>query len=456
MAEYRENAPTKGAMLKVLQFSLPLIGSGILQQLYNWADAFIVGNVEGELALAAVGSTSNVTVFFITIINGFVLGLSVLFAQLFGKQAFAAISKLLSTFSVLLGAVFLLLSAAGMGMTLPFLQLMRTPQDILLLGEGYLKILFAGIPFLAVYNVYSAALRGIGDSRAPFYSVLLSSAVNILLDILFVAAFHWGVAGAAAATVLSQAAMTIFLVIYSFRKYSIFRFRIGPGVFDRSMLHRGCLFGFPPMIQYSVSSVGGLVLQTFMNGFGTQTVAAVTTAYRVDSIILVPIINLGSGISTLVGQEFGAGERSRAQKILRAGTIAMAIVSLLLTALVIPTGGYFIALFGAGQEAIAIGGGFLQRLACFYLIFGLATAIRSYLEGLGDVVFSSIAGIAGLALRIFLSYGMVSLFGSMVIAYAEAFSWIFLLLLCLLRILWRERRLKRESPVPLHTGRRPF
>ena len=174
MAEYRENAPTKGAMLKVLQFSLPLIGSGILQQLYNWADAFIVGNVEGELALAAVGSTSNVTVFFITIINGFVLGLSVLFAQLFGKQAFAAISKLLSTFSVLLGAVFLLLSAAGMGMTLPFLQLMRTPQDILLLGEGYLKILFAGIPFLAVYNVYSAALRGIGDSRAPFYSVLLS------------------------------------------------------------------------------------------------------------------------------------------------------------------------------------------------------------------------------------------------------------------------------------------
>lgn len=98
----------------------------------------------------------------------------------------------------------------------------------------------------------------------------------------------------------------------------------------------------------------------------------------------------------------------------------------------------------------------MQRLACFYLIFGLATAIRSYLEGLGDVVFSSIAGIAGLALRIFLSYGMVSLFGSMVIAYAEAFSWIFLLLLCLLRILWRERRLKRESPVPLHTGRRPF
>lgn len=445
MTKLREAGYIKRAVVKVLQFSLPLIGSGILQQLYSWADAFIVGNVEGELALAAIGSTSNVTVFFTTIINGFVLGLSVLFAQLFGKQDFTAISKLLSTFSVLLGTVFLLLSAVGMGLTLPFLQLMRTPQDILLLGEDYLKILFAGIPFLAVYNVYSAALRGIGDSRAPFYSVLLSSAVNILLDILFVAGFGWGVGGAAIATVFSQAAMTVFLVAYSARKYSFFRFRIGPRAVDRAMLSKGCLFGFPPMIQYSVSSVGGLVLQTFMNGFGTQTVAAVTTAYRVDSIILVPIINLGSGISTLVGQEFGAGERNGARKMLRAGLVVMVIVSLLLTALVIPTGGYFIALFGAGQEAIAIGGRFLQRLACFYLVFGLATAVRSYLEGLGDVVFSSIAGICGLVLRILLSYGMVSLFDSMVIAYAEAFSWIFLLLLCLFRMIWKERRLPLEA-----------
>ena len=309
------------------------------------------------------------------------------------------------------------------------LRLLHTTPDTLALAESYLRIIFAGIPFLAVYNVYSAALRGIGDSRAPFYAVLLSSLVNVGLDILFVAVFHWSVAGAAIATVLSQIAMTLFLMVYAARRYAMLRFRPGRGMFDCRELAEGVHFGLPPMLQSSVSSGGNLVLQNFMNGFGTQTVAAVTTAYRIDLIVMLPMINLGSGIATLVAQSCGSGEGRRAGRILAVGAAMMAVVSLGMTALVIPSGGHLIALFGAGAEAVAIGSRFFRCIASFYLVYGLATALRGYVEGTGEVVYSSVAGILSLFVRILLSYALVGWFDNMVIAYAEGLSWVLLLAL---------------------------
>ena len=187
------------------------------------------------------------------------------------------------------------------------------------------------------------------------------------------------------------------------------------------------------MIQSSISSLGSLILQNFMNGFGTQTVAAITTAYRIDTIVLLPIINLGSGISTLTAQSYGAGRTDRTRRILLAGSGVMLLVSLALTLLVIPTGGHLIALFGAGAEAVRIGSDFFLRIASFYVVYGLAMSVRGCLEGIGDVTYSSIAGIASLVFRIFLSYALADLFGNMVIAYAEAFSWLLLLGLYILR-----------------------
>ena len=425
----------------LIRFSLPLILSGILQQLYNWADAFIVGNVEGEAALAAVGATTIVVYFYVMVITGFTLGLAVLFAQKYGGGQLSAIPKILSTFSLVVGVFFTLVAGLGIWLVSPLLNLLNTTADTILLAEEYLRLVLLGVPFLAVYNVYSAALRGIGDSKAPFYSVLLSSVVNVLLDILLVAVLRWGVAGAAVATAVSQAAMTAFLVVYSIRKYDILRFGRGGRLIDYEMLAEGCRLGFPPMIQSGVSSAGSLILQNFMNGFGTQTVAAITTAYRVDSIVMVPIINLGSGISTLVAQSFGGGDMRRARKILGVGSVVMIVVSLLLTVLVIPTGGKLIAFFGAGEAAAAIGDSFFRRIAVFYVVFGLATAARSYLEGIGDVLYSGVAGISSLVFRIIFSYAVVGVFANMVIAFAEGFSWVWLLLMFLIRMVWMKRRI---------------
>ena len=428
MGKIQNADSAKDIAFVLIKFSLPLILSGILQQLYNWADAFIVGNVEGEAALAAIGATTTVVNFYVTAVTGFTLGLSILFAQKFGSGDEKDISEILATFSVSLGGIFAVLAAAGIAVTFPLLELLNTTEDTIFLAKEYLQLIFLGVPFLAVYNVYSAALRGIGDSKAPFYAVLLSSVVNIILDIVFVAYFHWGVSGAAIATVISQSAMTVF--------------------FNKKAFKVGCNFGIPPMLQSSVNSIGNIVLQNFMNRFGTQTVAAITTAYRVDSIILVPMINLGSGISTLVAQSIGSGQNKHARKILSVGAVIMSLISLLMTGLVIAAGGHLIALFGAGQEAIFIGDNFFHRIAVFYLIYGLSAAVRGYLEGTGDVLYSSFTGIAALCFRIFASYAFVSMFSNMVIAYAEGFSWIVLLLLYILRLIWKEKT-KRELKKPV-------
>ncbi len=217
-----------GSLVKTLaSFTIPLIFSGLFQQIFNWVDAFIVGNVEGEAALAGIGAAGSIYNLFVTVIVGFTSGISVMAAQKYGKGERVALRRILSSFVMLLGA--LCFAAAGLGMlfTGPALHLLNTPASILSEGKEYMQILFIGIPFLAVYNTYSAVLRGMGDSRAPFFSVLVCSGVNIALDLVLVAVFRYGSAGAAAATALSQASMAVFVAAYTFRRYPMLRFRFG-------------------------------------------------------------------------------------------------------------------------------------------------------------------------------------------------------------------------------------
>lgn len=435
----KRNRNTENIAITLIRFCIPLILSGILQQLYNWADAFIVGNIAGEKALAAIGVTGTVSMLFITAITGFALGLCILFAQKFGAGKENEITKILSVFSVVLGLVFFVASALGFISAYPLLHIMNTPQDTIHMAKDYLQIIMIGMPFLAVYNVYTSALRGIGNSRAPFISVLCSSVVNVVLDIIFVGFWHLGVGGAAAATVISQAVMTVFIVIYSLKKYPCLCFSVKKWTLDYPVLKEGLRLGIPPMIQSCITSLGGLILQNFMNGFGTQTVAAITTAYRVDTMILLPMVNLGSGISTIVAQNYGAGKQKQIPKIMYIGTVMMLCVSLLLTWLIVETGAYLIAMFGVSPEVTEIGKNYFQTIAVFYALFGIATAIRGYIEGIGDMLFSSIAGVISLVSRIIFSYAFVRLCGNMIIAYAEAGSWGVLLVLYFLHIL-RKRK----------------
>lgn len=434
---------TQGSLAGILvRFSIPLVLSGLLQQLYAWADAFIVGNVEGEQALAAIGATTALFNLFVLVITGITLGPALLAARLWGQERREELRPVLSTFVVVLGAAFVVIGLGGSAVVRPVLAAINTPE--LDQASRYLGIVLLGLPFVAVYNVYAAVLRGMGDSRAPLLAVLVASVVNVGLDLVLVAGLEMGVAGAAAATVAAQGMMMVFIILYAVYRSPALRFRPGRGCVDRAKLREGLALGVPSALQSSINSLGGVALQDFMNGFGTQTVAAITTAYRVDTVLLLPITNLSSGISTVAAQNMGAGQPGRARETLRVGSIIMAVTSLVLTGVVLLVGGPVIALFGVTEQAAAQGAEFFANIAGFYLIYGLAMSLRGFLEGLGDVLYSSLAGIGALGLRIALSYALAPWAGWRIIAWAEAVSWTVMLVLYWARYLTKGRRLTRD------------
>lgn len=438
---------TQGSLLKVLvQFSLPLFLSGLMQELYSWSDAFMVGNVEGELSLAAIGSTTPISNLIIMMITGFSLGICVLSGQLYGSGEQSELKKVLSSFIVVLSGVFLLAVVGGIIFMKPLLKLLQTPDVIFANATSYLLIILLGIPFLVVYNVYSAVLRGMGDSKTSFWAIVISSVINVLTDILFVVVLRYGVIGAAVSTVIAQVLMAVFIVCYSTKNYTLMRFRIGKHCIDGKILRRGLSLSLPTAIQSSVHSVGNLMLQNFMNGFGAQTVAAITASYRVDGVIMLPIINLGYGISTVVAQNTGARNHQRAKRGVFVGMSVMAVVATILTVAVTPSGGTLVSIFGVTEESAAIGKTFFNIIAPFYLMFGIATAIRSFLEGVGDVVFTGIVSIAALGVRIILSYTLSAQFGNSIIALAEGLSWVALLLMCFARFVWKHRKTTSITP----------
>lgn len=301
---------TQGRLSSVLiSFTMPLILSGILQQMYSWADAFIVGNVEGETALGGIGAVNAIGNLFIMIITGLTTGLSVLAARQFGMGRKDDLRAILSTFSIVLTSVFVLVCGLCVPFVSQIVQLLDTPTVLFETARSYLLIVLAGFPFLALYNIFAAVLRGAGDSKAALWAVAVSSLVNVVLDLVLVASFRFGVAGAAFATSLSQMAMAVFMAWYAFSRYPYLRFIKRNPLINREIFIEGMKLSIPPAIQSAIHCGGNLILQRFMNGFGEQTVAAITTAYRVDSVILLPVIQFGSGCSAVTAQNLGGWKR---------------------------------------------------------------------------------------------------------------------------------------------------
>lgn len=423
---------------ELVLFSLPLILSGILQQLYSWADAFIVGHAEGELQLAAIGATSSISTVLLNTILGLTLGLSIMAAQEYGKGDITKLKRLLFAYLPVLTLVYVVFAFLIIIFAKNILDFMHTPKDIIDYSVIYLKIVLAGVPFLAVYNLFAAFLRAKGDTKVAFFAVLISSLLNVALDILFVVVLPYGVGGAALATVLSQLVMTVFIIVYTFVRH---RDVISRGfVFDIRLFREGLSFAMPPALQNSIISAGNLVLQNFMNSFGSVTVLAITTSYRVDSLMLLPIINLGSAIATMVARSVGEGNMTKQRAYVKSGMWVMAVVTGALTVLVFLCGGLFVSFFGVTGDALAEGYRFFRDLSLFYMFFGMATALRGALEGIGDLKYCSLVGVITLGVRISFSYILKSVCGNRTIAFAEAISWIVFLMLVLVRYLYKRKK----------------
>lgn len=425
---------TEGSVFKaLLYFTIPLILSGLLQQLYNIADSIIVGNYVSEEALAAVGVSSPVLNIFIFITAGLVSGYTILLSQYYGAKEHNKILKLSSTIFSFIMIFVLAFSTFGYLFIDKILVLLNTPSEILQPAHDYLSIIFIGVPFLVLYNLFSAMLRGIGDSKTPLYSIILSTTINIILDLVFINIFHWGIKGAAIATVIAQIISSLYLYIFINKNHSIFKISIKKQLLDISLLFESLKLSLPLVIQSTVGTFGMLMLQKIMNSFGVDVVTAITTAYKIDTLTILPLINISSAISIFVAQNIGANNMERAKEGLKKGIIITLIISVAVTSLVVIGGWHFMKLFGVSDEVADIGQRFFYFLAVFYPILGIEHSLYAFLQGNKDVVFTSISTMSSLVLRVSMSYGLAHKLGSDVIAIAEISAWVFAALLCFLR-----------------------
>ena len=314
---------TRGTPWKlIVQFALPIMAGNLLQQLYNTADTIIVGNFNGQQALSAVGSCASLTALFTALAIGFSIGAGVLISQYFGANRLEELRRYAASSIVLMLLLGLLMSVIGFcSAELLLARFLGTPQALLPQAALYFTIYAAGLVFQFGYNIAAAILRALGDSKATLYFLLVSSVLNVALDLLFVAAFRMGVAGAAIATVISQIVSCVVGFWYMRRRYELLRFSVREMRLDRTAAGRVLKIGAPMAIQQSIVSCGFLFLQKLVNLFGESMIASYTVATRMENILMIPIIGIQNTMATFAGQNMGARQPERVSKGLGQGVL---------------------------------------------------------------------------------------------------------------------------------------
>ena len=383
----------------ILSFTLPLIAGNLLQQIYSLADSLIVGNFAGQSALAAVGTSFPVTFLLLALATGMTNGVGVMAAQLYGAKNEMGFRKNLSTGCITLLGAGILITILGIGFSRPILEgLLRADGSILGDALLYLRIYCVGLVFQFAYNTFAAILRSIGDSRSTMYFLLISTVLNIVLDLIFVQ--FWGVAGVACATVIAQAVSAVLAGIYLFSRVELARFQKGEFVFDRNMFATSLRLGVPTSIQQCSVGLGMVLMQRLINSFGVDTISAITAAMKLESFAMVPIMMFYMGLSNFTGQNMGAGKLDRIKRGYHQ-TMVMAMVTCAgIILLLIFAGPYAIRLYHMNEAATAIGVEYLQTLAGFFLIFCVMYVTNGVLQGSGDVMYPTAGSMTSLAVRV--------------------------------------------------------
>ena len=420
---------TKGSPARLLFFfAIPLMLGNLFQQLYTMVDTIIVGQGVGVQALASLGAADWLNWLFQGIATGLTQGFSILFAQFYGARNEEALKKSIGNAIVLTLAAAVLLTAAGEILLTSILNLLKTPQDIYGGASIYLRIMFGGIPVVLFYNLEAALLRALGDSKSPLIAMVVAACTNIVLDLLFVMVFHWGIPGAAAATIIAQCVSLLycFAVI---RKISIVRpgredFRLG-----RSLCRQLLGLGIPVMFQNTVISVGGMVVQSVINGFGFLFVAGFTATNKLYGLLETAAISFGFSITTFVAQNMGAGNYGRIRKGMRSGAAMALLTSVAVSAVMLLFGRQILSLFisadaGQADEVLYIAFHYLTIMSIFLAVLYALHAYRCALQGLGDTVTPMVSGIAEFVMRVLAALLLPRVMGQEGIYYAEILAWI--------------------------------
>ena len=397
---------TVGKPEKVLWlFCLPLFGSIIFQQLYNIADSLIAGRFIGENALAAVGNSYEITLIFIAFAFGCNMGCSVIVSQLFGAKDYKRMKAAVSTACIFSAALCILLMLVGLFGTDMLLKLIRTPEEVFADSKLYLDIYIWGLPFVFFYNIATGIFSALGDSKTPFCFLAVSSTANIAVDILFVKAFRMGVAGVAWATFLCQGISCILAMIVVFCRLQKIKVEDKIRLFDIDLLKRLVVIAVPSILQQSFISVGNIIIQGVINGFGASVMAGYSAAVKLNNLVITSFTTLANGISNYTAQNIGAGKLSRIKDGFRAGVKLVWFLCVPLFLLYFLKGNLVLRLFLDEPTELALSTGmtYLRILSPFYFVISVKLVADGILRGSGMMNRFMISTFTDLILRVTLA-----------------------------------------------------
>ena len=420
---------TKGnPMSLILGFSVPLLFGMLFQQFYSLVDTIIVGKCIDADALAAVGSTGSINFLIIGFCIGICSGFAIPVAQRFGAGDHAGMRKMVWSSAWLSLAFAVVMTVIVSLFCGQILRAMHTPDDIYEQAYSYIFVIFLGIPVIYLYNMLSGIIRSLGDSKTPVIFLVLSSVLNIGLDLLFILVFDMNVAGAAYATVISQLVSGIACLIFMICKFPILRPESKHELlYDAHCGKILCNMGIPMGLQYSITAIGSVILQTAVNDLGTTAVAAVTAGNRLGNFIVCPFDAMGSTMATYGGQNIGAKKTDRIRDGLKACTLLGAAYSAIALILVFLCGRTLLLLFlNAGDtKIITMAYRFLCINGLFYFPLALVNIIRFLIQGMGYSRFAMLAGVCEMAARAFVGFYIVPAFGFYAVGFASPAAWVF-------------------------------
>lgn len=396
------------------KFCLPLFGSIIFQQLYNIADSFVAGKFIGEDALAAVGNSYEITLIFIAFAFGCNIGCSVVVAQLFGSKKFGDVKTAVYTTLIAGGVLCGLLMIIGFAFCTELLELIKTPTTVIADSKLYLDIYILGLPFVFYYNISTGIFSALGDSKTPFVFLACSSVSNIFADILFVTAFDMGVAGVAWATFICQGVSCILAVIFVFKRFAKINTNEKVKLFSWGLLKRISVVAVPSILQQSFISVGNIVIQGVINGFGTAAMAGYSASIKLNNLVVTSFTTLGNGISNFTAQNIGAKKFDRVHEGFKAGLKLVWMLCVPIVAIYLIAGKQLVYLFldSPSDTALAVGVEILRILSPFYFVVAPKMVADGILRGARKMSKFMIATFIDLLLRVVLSIVLSKPFGT--------------------------------------------
>ena len=418
---------TEGNPLKIiLLFSVPVLLGNLFQQFYNMVDTIIVGQYLGEEALAAVGSTGCLMFLVLGFANGIAQGFGVMVSHSYGARDYKLLKHYVALSLILTLIVSAILTAITVTGSRQLLLWMNTPDNILELANDYIQVIFAGIILTMGYNVASGILRGIGDSKTPLYFLILSSILNIVLDIFLIVVIPLGTAGAAYATVISQGVSAVLCYIYMFRKFDILKIDRSDIYIDRVGVVNMLSVGIPMALNYSITAIGTMIFQSAVNVFGSSVVAAYTAASKVCNISTQTMPTLGTAMATYCAQNLGAGKIDRIFAGMKQAFF-LCLIAAGLAAAVCTFGGRFIVswfISNPTEEIYEYAMQYLYTISWFMLPLAWIFAYRNALQGLGEGFVPMISGIVELVSRYVIILLFAEPFGYKGVCFADPAAWV--------------------------------